>query len=109
MTAENMQSKNQAGALDDAELGEVAGGGVDTYCTTNGKYYHYTGTQSGEYGFTAYGTYRCPNCNRPLHYGSWLRWYCDPCNASWFSTDRLIPNEEDGLWKEISKKEYYST
>ena len=34
----------------------------------------------------------CPNCGRPVHYGSGWRYYCDPCDESWFVENLRQPN-----------------
>ena len=45
--------------------------------------------------------YRCPNCGRLVHKGSWNQFYCDPCNESWFFEDYLDPNLDAWVFKEI--------
>ena len=40
--------------------------------------------------------YLCPNCHRPVHPGSWGRYYCDPCNESWYLEGSLERNPTGG-------------
>lgn len=50
--------------------------------------------------------YACPNCGRPVHYGSSWRYYCDHCNESWFFEKCLDPNLKSGLWVEIDPEDF---
>ena len=92
--------------LSDEQLGSVAGG--QTECTYNGKRYKYVGatdagSSAGRNWRDDYDKcYLCPNCGRPVHYGSWFRYYCDPCDESWYYESKLIPNLTTGVWKEVS-------
>ena len=103
-----MDEKKPEGAqeLSDEQLGGVAGG--QTECTYNGKRYKYVGatdagSSAGRNWRDDYDKcYLCPNCGRPVHYGSWFRYYCDPCDESWYYESKLIPNLTTGVWKEIS-------
>ena len=53
--------------------------------------------------------YECPVCGRIVRWGSWSRWYCDPCNQSWHEkSSQLLPNLNSGLWTSISQEEYDS-
>ena len=36
--------------------------------------------------------YLCPNCGRPVHKGTLGRFYCDPCDESWFLESNLKMN-----------------
>ena len=101
MTSENAQNKNQATALNDSELNEVTGGYNYTHDASTDKYYQWNGNDLEEDH-----KYVCPNCKRPVHHGLWRRFYCDPCDASWLQEDRLLPNLNSGLWREISKSDY---
>ena len=102
-----MDEKKFEGAqeLSDEQLEGVAGG--QTECTYNGKRYKYVGaTDSGSSAGRNWRDdydkcYLCPNCGRPVHYGSWFRYYCDPCDESWYYESKLIPNLTTGVWKEI--------
>lgn len=100
MTAESMQSKNQAAALNDTDLNEVTGGYEYIEVASSGRYYHWTGASHSD------SKYLCPNCKRPVHRGSWSRYYCDPCDASWYNESPLIPNFSSNSWQEISEAEY---
>ena len=51
--------------------------------------------------------YVCPHCGGRLHYGKAFRYYCDPCNESWFLESELEPNLHSGAWKDVSWEEYY--
>ncbi len=108
MNTENIRSKEQPAALKDFELDMVAGGSTKVHNETTGKYYRYYGSMDAYGTYSTAGTFCCPNCNRVVHKGSWGRWYCDPCNESWYFTGKLIPNMESGLWEEISRDEFYS-
>ena len=48
--------------------------------------------------------YFCPNCGRFVHKGSWGRFYCDPCNESWYMEDFLKPNLDAWVFKEIREQ-----
>lgn len=85
--------------LADRELGEVSGGINKYHDESADKYYEWTGRGND-------GKYLCPNCRRTVHLGSWLRYYCDPCNASWLYESSLVPNIAGGSWKQITKEEY---
>lgn len=87
-------------AMADSDLEEVAGGLVCYQDKSAHKYYRWT-TDDRENE-----KYLCPNCGRPVHYGTGWRYYCDPCDASWLCEWRLTPNLASGLWKEISYWEY---
>ena len=50
--------------------------------------------------------YKCPSCGRPLHPGSWDRFYCDPCNKSWWYEKVLPANINSGAWREMTEEEY---
>ena len=40
--------------------------------------------------------YLCPRCHRPVHYGGWGRYFCDPCDESWFCESNLKMNPAGG-------------
>ena len=100
MTSENTQNKNQTASLNDSELGEVTGGFITYHDSASDTYYVWQGDATDD------SKYLCPNCKRPVHFGSWLRYYCDPCNASWLKEGRLLPNLNASLWKQVSEQEY---
>ena len=85
--------------LEQEQLSEVNGGGGYTITTVNGKHYTYIGTDESK-------KYKCPNCGRPLHPGSWDRFYCDPCNKSWWYEKSLPANINSGAWREMTEEEY---
>ena len=86
--------------LTDEEMDQVTGGadersvlvkteyGIGTVCKTF-KTYKWKGTDD-------YQKYLCPRCHRPVHPGSWGRYYCDPCNESWFVENLLEMNMAGG-------------
>ncbi len=41
-----------------------------------------------------------------MHYGAWLRFYCDPCNASWYYAEDLLPDLSTGKWEQVTKAQY---
>lgn len=86
--------------LNKEELEQVNGG--YSLCERDGKYYEYIGDENSNKNLI----YLCPICKRPVHYGSWWSYYCDPCNKSWFIEDDLDPNVNGGLWKEISESQF---
>ncbi len=99
--ASDFVDSSQAAELTDRELSEVTAG-YDYYHDKAGqKYYKWTGTTDEKNQ-----KYFCPNCGRPVHWGTGWRFYCDPCNASWFIENRLSPNLASTYWVEISKREY---
>lgn len=98
MNTENNTAKTP---VNDNELADVTGGFNFASDASTGKYYQWYGTDSQEDL-----KYACPNCKRPVHSGLWRKFYCDPCNASWFQQDKLLPNIGGGLWHEISKNDY---
>ncbi len=101
MSTEKVRNNSQTATLNDADLNEATGGYTYTEIASTGKYYHWTGENSQRDS-----KYLCPNCKRGVHYGSWKRYYCDPCDASWYDESRLLPNIGGGSWREISQAEY---
>lgn len=111
---EREETKKIAGGmaeLPDEELDQVSGG-YDTYDKFIGKKF-YPGLWGGNtveknvckrYKWECGDInlkYRCPNCGRLVHKGSWNQFYCDPCNESWFFEDYLDPNLDAWVFKEI--------
>ncbi|MDD5952918.1 MAG: Nif11-like leader peptide family RiPP precursor [Oscillospiraceae bacterium] len=88
------------GELSDDALEQVAGG-VTQY--VDGTYFEFTGNYSNPDDYNR--MYRCPECGRLVHWGSWSRWYCDHCNASWYFTDNLKLNMDSGMWRVVSNAE----
>ena len=84
--------------LSDEEL-KVVQGGFSYWKNNDGGYYKYTGSNPDQ-------KYLCPKCGRPVHEGTGWRFYCDPCDESWFFEDKLTPNLNSGAWTSISKEEY---
>lgn len=87
--------------LTDEELQKVQGGRRESRCVGD-KYYAFSGNGDNDRD----RKYLCPNCSRPVHYGSWGRFYCDPCNEGWFNVIDLKLNFSSGVWEEISELEY---
>lgn len=87
--------------LNDEQLEHVAGG--LTELDWNGKHYEYTGARGRTKDPAWDRCYLCPICGRPVHFGDWYRFYCDPCDKSWFYESELVPNLEGGMWREVSK------
>ncbi len=83
--------------LSDEELKTVQGG--YDYVQEGDKYYKYVGSDENL-------KYVCPNCGRPVHSGAGWRFYCDPCDESWFFEDALDINLASGSWASISEDEY---
>ena len=83
--------------LNKEELDKVSGG--YDYANIDGKYYK-------GFGKDTENKYLCPNCGRPLHPGSWGRFYCDPCNESRFVEISLPPNLKSGSQRELTEKEW---
>ena len=101
--------------LSDESLNAVSGGG-----DTRRETYNYRKVfGNGYYDYTDYewvGTddnlkYLCPNCHRPVHPGGWGRYFCDPCDESWFVESNLERNTSSGGWvmKESGTKSYPCT
>lgn len=86
--------------LADEDLADVAGGYDKYHDESPDRYYIWDGNSR------TYAKYLCPNCRRPVHEGLGARYYCDPCDASWYIESRLVPNIGAGYWKEVSKQEY---
>lgn len=57
--------------------------------------YEWTGTNDNM-------KYLCPKCHRPVHPGGWGRYFCDPCDESWFLEGKLEINPNGG-WKRIDE------
>lgn len=86
--------------LTDEEMDKVVGGaddrdvlvkteyGIGTVCKTFDKY-KWKGTDD-------YQKYLYPNCHRPVHPGGWGRYFCDPCDESWFFEGSLEMNMAGG-------------
>ena len=87
--------------LTDEQLENVSGGLREI--KYKGKWYRYVGNGNMFYGSDWDKCYLCPNCGRPVHHGSWERFYCDPCDESWYWESKLIPNLASGLWQEKTK------
>ncbi len=101
MNTESTNSNFVAAQISDDELAGVAGGYNLTYDEATGKYYAWEGSDTNT-------KYVCPKCGRPLKAGFMnFKFYCDPCDESWFFEGKLNPNLNGG-WKEISKDEYDS-
>ena len=107
---ERKETKKIAGEmaeLPDEELNEVVGG----------KDIHdeFVGQKKG--GLTRINVYKrykweggdinrkyfCPNCGRFVHKGSWGRFYCDPCNESWYIESLLVPNLDAWVFKYMTE------
>ncbi len=97
----NTEKINAAAAVTDEELDKVTGGDDWLHFTQIDKYYMWTSSP-----FTRDGKYLCPRCKRPVHYGAGCRFYCDPCDCSWWDEYLLLPDHSSGNWKEITKEEY---
>ena len=94
---------NEGRELNDQELENVHGG--SNYATQNGYYYEYIGSNwPGSSDWDK--CYLCPNCGRPVHYGAGFRYYCDPCDESWFFVDKLKLNLDQGMWRGITREKY---
>ena len=83
--------------LTDEELGSIQGG--YNKVKARGHFYKYTGTDLDN-------KYLCPNCGKPVHQGAGWRFYCDPCDESWFLESRLLANLDGGGWQTISRSEF---
>ncbi len=106
MTTQNVQNKNQATVLNDADLEQIAGGKArPIHFSSNDTYYAWNGNDA-YYGWSDEHQFLCPNCKRPVHKGTWGRWYCDPCDASWYSEESLLPDTANYNWKQITRHEY---
>ena len=92
---------NATAAVSDEDLDKVTGGLDYVEIKSTGKYYAWNGSD-----FHDGQKFLCPNCGRPVHYGWGYRYYCDPCNASWYYEDKLVPNIKCSSWKEISQEAY---
>ena len=84
--------------LTDEELESVQGG-YNLYAK-DGNYYAYMRRDTEDL------RYLCPNCGRPLHAGKGWRFYCDPCDESWFFEGNLPANLDGGGWTPIDKERY---
>lgn len=87
--------------LADDQLKGIVGG--QTLAREDYKYYKYVGTNSDE-DWNA--SYLCPNCGRPVHYGGYGFFFCDPCDEKWWEELSLKLNLQSGMWKQITRKEY---
>ncbi len=97
-----VDEKNLAASpIADQDLEQVTGGQAWIHFLSNDTYYVWTGS-----GWARNNRYLCPNCKRPVHYGAWLRFYCDPCNASWYYAEDLLPDLSTGKWEQVTKAQY---
>lgn len=97
---------HKTGELSDEELENATGGGCSADCcgaTENGIYYTFTGDDCNPDDYNR--AYLCPICGRPVHWGSWARWYCDPCDKHWDDEYQLKPNLNSGLWRVETEQE----
>ena len=97
----NEENKTTAAQeLPDEEMDKVAGGAnkrselIRREVQWNGilhvyAVYEWKGTDDNK-------KYLCPNCHRPVHPGGWGRYYCDPCNESWYLEGSLERNPTGG-------------
>ena len=85
--------------LSDEELEAVHAGYTLSYEYDDDGYFEYTGNDVNQ-------KYICPKCLKPVHAGIGWRFYCDPCNDSWFFEDELYINRKSGAWTKIPKDEY---
>ena len=97
----NEENKTTAAQeLPDEEMDKVAGGAnkrselIRREVNWNGilhvyAVYEWKGTDDNK-------KYLCPNCHRPVHPGGWGRYYCDPCNKSWYLEGSLERNPTGG-------------
>lgn len=46
--------------------------------------------------------YPCEKCGRPTHCGTFHRWYCDPCNTSYYDPDTKRWNGTEEELKALS-------
>ena len=98
----NTENINAAAAMPDEDLAKVTGGEDWLQFSQTGKYYKWNGPAD------AYnGKYLCPRCKRPVHFGAGFRFYCDPCDCSWWFETMLLPDPSSGNWEEITRDEYY--
>lgn len=102
MSAENRVPDNTPQAMADADLAEVCGGYTICYDPQTDGYCHWEGSGGGD------TKHLCPRCKRPFHFGTWLRFHCNPCDPSWLDESYLLPNIAAGEWKQISKEEHGS-
>lgn len=87
--------------LPDESLNAVTGGTKESR-RVGDKYFAFFGSEDKDRD----RKYLCPRCSRPVHYGFWGRFYCDPCDEGWSSVTDLKLNFSSGLWEEISELEY---
>lgn len=97
----NADKPNNVQELSEEELSSIVGG--ETLHKQDGRCYEYVGDSSDE---DWNSSYLCPICGRPVHYGSWFRFYCDPCNKSWLIESKLRLNTASHVWKQIPWSEY---
>lgn len=99
-----MDEKKPADAfeLDDEQLAGVAGG--QSYADQDGKHYKYIGNDDTDPDWN--NCYLCPNCGRPVHYGGWGRYFCDPCDENWYYESKLRLNLSTGVWQEMDDEQY---
>lgn len=91
--------------LNDTDLKHISGGTIKS--AVSESLYEFNGNYKNPKDYNR--MYECPVCGRIVHWGSWLRWYCDPCNQSWHEkSSQLLPNLNSGLWTSISQEEYDS-
>ena len=86
--------------LTDEEMDKVTGG-LKEYSVLLRKEVTWGGIQNVYAVYEWKGTddnkkYLCPTCHRPVHTGSWGRYYCDPCDESWYFEGSLEMNPNGG-------------
>lgn len=99
--SEREQEKRQ---LTEEELERIQCGTNYYVDGTNNRFYQYIGDDEKDRD----RKYVCPICGTRLHYGKAWRYYCDPCNKSWFLERYLQANLNSGVWKEIDSRDFYS-
>ena len=74
--------------LNEKDLKHVSGGAITH--SIGEAFYEFNGNYSGPKDYNH--IYLCPICGNTVHWGSWSRWYCDPCNTSWYDKSKLLAN-----------------
>lgn len=89
--------------LSEEDLKEAVGGRNHCYWYWDGEYWFW---DAGLTTKACNERYLCPKCGGPLHFSWGFRYYCDPCNDSWYWEDSLIPNIKSKHYIRTTKADY---
>ncbi len=92
----------QKQSLTNQELEQTVGGESAIQRKQKARIYNKNNDRIGLRTDAGIEYYPCEKCGRPLHCGTFHRWYCDPCNCSYYDPDTKIWYGTEEQLKEYS-------